>query len=48
MVLGDTLAGVTAFALSCLVPTLFFGSLKAAQAPPPSKRKRQRVAITFA
>jgi hypothetical protein len=40
---------VTAAFLSCLVPTLFFASWPAAiAAPPPSRRKRQKVEITLA
>ncbi len=39
---------VTALSLSCLVPTLFFGSVNAAYAPPPSAMNIAIVAITFA
>jgi hypothetical protein len=40
-------AVVTAFLLSCFVPTLFFGSFAAAYAPPPRRMKRQSVDTTF-
>ena len=43
-----TFADVTALVLSCLVPTLFFGSVAAAHETPPRARKSASVAVTFA
>ncbi len=45
---GGSFASVTAPFSSWLVPTLFFPSLVAATAPPPSAMKRASVATTFA
>jgi hypothetical protein len=37
----------TAFAFSCVDPTLFLGNLSAAYAPPPSATNKANVATTF-
>jgi hypothetical protein len=42
------LAPVAASFFSCWVPTLFFGSLKAANAPPPRAMNTAIVTIAFA